>query len=230
MDPWLISRTTWANRTRPLPLRTLVRFPRTSILHPPTANSGVAECPRPGRVVSFCGGSDGSGSQSPLGCYCWYRRAVAAWPDPGARLQRPPRRSRPSSSRMRGTRRLGPLCRLLHPRLPPYCLPPRPETTKTTPLLLLFSFPVISDIVKLQPPRRAHFRLLMRSLSTPRNFVNHPFSAGRERGSPACTRYAYATLSRGYPPDDSPLRAFKGSASLVQSLGQDGEELGLLRL
>lgn len=128
MDRRPIWTTTSVSRTRPPPPRMPGRYPRTSTPRPRRASSGVGGCRGPGRVVSGGGDCDGSGWPSPRGCCCWYRRAVAAWPDPGARLQRPPRRSRPSSSRMRGTRRLGPLCRLLHPRLPPYCLPPRPET------------------------------------------------------------------------------------------------------
>lgn len=119
----------WASQKH-LPLQIRDRCLRTSILRLRMANcDGLAAYPLPVPAVFVsCGDSDGYDWLSPQGCYCSYKKVVAAWPGPGARLRRPPRRSRPSSSRMRGTRRLGPLCHLRHLLLPPYYHLPRPET------------------------------------------------------------------------------------------------------
>lgn len=102
--------------------------------HPPMEDSCArSDRPIPDSNAFVFGPLGDSGLPLLPMCCCSYRRAVAALPDPGARPRRPPRRSRPSSSMMRGTRRLGPLCRLLPPRLPPYCLPPCPAITKNDP-------------------------------------------------------------------------------------------------
>lgn len=170
--------TTSVSRTRPPPPRMPGRYPRTSTPRPRRASSGVGGCRGPGRVVSGGGDCDGSGWPSPRGCCCWYRRAVAAWPDPGARLQRPPRRSRPSSSRMRGTRRLGPLCRLLHPRLPPYCLPPRPET-QTKPRAAFTPTPLFLPVLNLS--LSSNRRSLRRALADRAQFPSIPCVSPNDR-------------------------------------------------
>ena len=115
---------------------------------------------------------------------------MAAWPDPGARLQRPPRRSRPSSSRMRGTRRLGPLCRLRHPRLPPYCLPPRPET-QTKPRAAFTPTPLFLPVLNLSSSLHSNRHSLRRALAfrrsrliskIPRSRSACPTIEGRKEG------------------------------------------------
>ena len=115
---------------------------------------------------------------------------MAAWPDPGARLQRPPRRSRPSSSRMRGTRRLGPLCRLRHPRLPPYCLPPRPET-QTKPRAAFTPTPLFLPVLNLSSSLHSNRHSLRRALAfrrsrliskIPRSRSARPTIEGRKEG------------------------------------------------